>query len=156
MKLVGLVILGLVSGFGIMYAATYLITWLISLFVKTNAAAVHGSGGDAGIFIGLLVFFPIAFFIGSIVTGFFSYYEIDDKWGLPALAPGLYCGMLFVCVAGLSSLNDCLIGGDPVWHIAEALGIGFSVGLYWWLVSAGGIFLGYYLRERLVKWWYRD
>jgi hypothetical protein len=156
MKLIGLVILGLVSGFGITYAATYLIAWLLSLFLKTNGTASSGGGGDAGIFIGLLVFFPIAFFIGGIVTGYFSYYEIENKLGLPALAPGLYCGMLFVCVAGLSSLSDCLIGGDPIWHFAGALGIGFSVGLYWWLVSAGGVFLGYYLRERFAKWWYRD
>jgi hypothetical protein len=144
MKLAGLVILGLITS-GIIYWLLFML--LIKLF---------GHIGEEGILINILGVTPLALLIGSFPTGYFSYNDIENKWGLTSLAPGLYYGLLLMWVAGLSSLNDCLTGGDPIWHIAGALGIGLLIGLYWWLVSAGGVFLGYFLRERLVKWWYGD
>jgi hypothetical protein len=143
MKLVGLVILGLITS-GIIYWLLFML--LIKLF---------GHIGEEGILINVLGVTPLALLIGSFPTGYFSYYDIENKWGLTGLAPGLYYGLLLMCMAGFSSIMDCL-GGDPIWHIAGALGIGLLIGSYWYLASAGGVFLGYYLRERFAKWWYGD
>jgi hypothetical protein len=158
MKLVGLVFLGLVSGFAITYAAAYLIAWLLSLLIKTNGTAVSGGGGEAtGLLIGFLVVFPIAFFIGGIVTGYFSYHEIDNKWSLPLIAPALYSNVLFLCVVVAQIGIDAFVHNDTT-------GLGFLASLwvpvalcfYWYLASLAGVALGYYLRERIVKWWYGD
>jgi hypothetical protein len=156
MKLVGLVFLGLVSGFAITYAGAYLVTWLISLFLKTNGTASYGGGGEAGLMIGFLVIFPIAFFIGGIVTGYFSYYEIEDKRSLLLMAPALYVFLLAMGAALTGSLLHGFING---WSIGTFLydywGL-ILAGPLWYSASAGGVFLGYYLRERFAKWWYGD
>ena len=155
MKLVGLVFLGLVSGFGI----TYLLVWLLALLIGGGGTAGHGGGGDSGpgLLIGFLVVFPIAFFIGGIVTGYFSYYEIEDKWSLLWMAPALYVFLLAMGAALTGSLLHGFISNG--WSIGTFLydywGL-ILAGPLWYSASAGGVFLGYYLRERFAKWWYGD
>ena len=151
MKLVGLVFLGLIAS-GIAYALLFLLLGL----VFTNLAFTK-MDENLGLIMGFLVVLPLAFFIGSIVTGYFSYYDIEHKWSLLMMAPALYINMVWMGIAILGFLLDAFIGVNPPGpYFLRNILIPIAVGLYWYLASAGGVFLGYYLRERFAKWWYRD
>jgi hypothetical protein len=156
MKLIGLVFLGLVSGFAITYGGAFLIAWLLSLIPNGNVTAgAGGGGGEAGLLTGFLVVFPIAFFIGGIVTGYFSYNDIEDKWSLLFMAPALYVNLIWICVASVVFLLDRFIDVNPPGpYFLQTLLITIGMGLLWYVASAGGVFLGYFLRERFAKWWY--
>jgi hypothetical protein len=158
MKLVGLVILGIISGFAITYGGVYLIAWILSLFPGTHGTVISGSGeGGVGLMIGFLVVFPIAFFLGGIVTGYFSYYEIEEKSSLLLMAPALYVNLILMFVAGIGFFLNWFMGSnsrDP--YLTRTILIAIGMGLLWYVTSAGGVFLGYFLRERFAKWWYRD
>jgi hypothetical protein len=156
MKLIGLVFLGLVSGF----AVVFLIAWLPLFFITGGGTAGYGSSGDGGpgLLIGVLVVFPIAFFLGGMVTGYFSYYEIEDKWSLLFMAPALYVNLIWMGIAGISIFLELFMGSNDSGNFSFVMGLLFPIGmgLLWYIASAGGVFLGYYIREQLVKWWYRD
>jgi hypothetical protein len=160
MKLVGLVFLGLILGFAITYAGAYLIAWLVSFFINSNGTTIHESSGDGGpgLLIGFLVVFPIAFFIGGIVTGYFSYYDIEDKSSLLLMAPALYVNLVWVSIAVLQYLFEVFMDSNEksnVNFVNDFLSP-IGMGLLWYIASAGGVFLVYHIRELLVKWWYRD
>jgi len=148
MKRVGLVFLGLV--------ASAIAGWLLTpvyVMVFPDIEGCHAPPLSA-----LLILVPIAFLIGSIVTGYFSYHELEDKWGLIWMAPALYYNLLFVCVTGTLFLLDSFIGVNEPRNtdfLFEIL-IPFLIGLYWYLASLAGVILGYLLRERFARWWYGD
>jgi hypothetical protein len=145
MKLVGLVFLGLITSF--------IVYWLLfMLFMR-----FFGNIGEAGMLISFLVVIPLAFFIGSLPTGYFSYYDIEDKWTLLAIVPALYVYLLSISLALIGSLLHGFM--DNNWNIRSFLydywGL-ILMSLLWYVTSAGGVFLGYFLRERFAKWWYGD
>jgi hypothetical protein len=151
MKLVGLVFLGLIAS-GIAYALLFLLLGL----VFTNLVSTK-MDENVGMIMGFLVILPLAFFLGSIVTGYFSYYDIEHKWSLLAMAPVLYLELAGVCVSVVGFLLDRFIDVNPPGpHFLRNILFPIGLGLYWYSASAGGVFLGYYLRERFAKWWYRD
>lgn len=146
MKLVGLVFLGLVAS-----VVVYFLLFLLLTLVFRNIDE------QTGLLIVVFAVTPLAFFIGSIVTGYFSYYEIEDKWLLVWMAPALYLELLGLFGSGAAFLLDAFIGVNaPPPGSWRYLWVPIVMGLLWYIASAGGVFLGYLLRERLVKWWYGD
>ena len=146
MKLIGLVFLGLITSF--------IVYWLLfMLFMR-----FFGNIGEVGLLISTLVVTPLAFLIGSFPTGYFSYYDIENKWSLLSMAPALYLELVGVFVASVAFLLNAFMGNNDQGNIGilGTIAIAVAIGLYWYLASAGGVFLGYYLRERFAKWWYGD
>ena len=80
MKLVGLVFLG--------FIAIIIVGLLLDIVIVK--AFPHISGGCGYLWVPFLITMPIAFLVGSIVTGYFSYYELENKWKLLWMAPALY------------------------------------------------------------------
>jgi hypothetical protein len=128
MKLGGSVTLGIVVSFIFYYIIAF---WILA----DSPWGPQGTGGT--LWVAFLIVFPIALFLGSILTGILSYPSIDFKWELFYFAPGL-------CLAGL-----CIIAS-----LFSNLKIGASViimGLYWYLVSLAGTGIGYLLRSRIRR-----
>jgi hypothetical protein len=155
MKLVGLVFLGLVASI-VFYIPLFL---LLELIFDTAAGGPDALKVNEGLGMLLAVFavMPIAFFLGSIATGYFSFYDIENKWLLLWMAPALYIELAGVCFAVVGFLLDRFIDVNPpqpgfLWYLWFPI----LMGLCWYLASAGGVFFGYYLRERFAKWWYGD
>ncbi|MGD0785463.1 MAG: hypothetical protein ABR969_06595 [Sedimentisphaerales bacterium] len=148
MKLAGLVLLGLIASIALGAIPGFLI---MKAYPKT-------AGDDAYLWIPAFITMPIGFFLGSIVTGYFSYYEIEKKWKLIWLSPVLYILLLWTCRTGVVSLLDSFTGVNQSNQPASMVGllIPFLMGLLWFLSSLAGIGLGYFLRDRIVNWWYRD
>ncbi len=154
MKLVGLVILGLVSSF----AASVLLVMLLMLIAKTTGNTGSEKISEAaGMLISALVIAPLALLIGGFPTGYFSYYDIENRWLLLWMAPALYLELAGVCIAVVGFLLDRFIDVNPP-QPGFLLYLWFPIlmGLYWYTASAGGVLLGYFLRERFAKWWYGD
>jgi hypothetical protein len=143
MKLAGLVFLGMII--------SVVLWWATLTFLLRNI------GEGRGMLLSFLVIGPLSFLIGSIITGYFSYYDIEDKWSLLAIVPALYVYLLSIGAAFMGSLLHGFIKND--WSIRNFFydyqGL-FLMGLLWTVASAAGVFLGYFLRDRLVKWWYRN
>jgi hypothetical protein len=135
-----------------------LLVFLLTLLVKvTGSAGSEKISEGAGMLISVLVIAPLAFLIGSFITGYFSYYDIEHKWSLLWMAPALYLELAGVCLAVVKFLLDRFIDVNPLGpHFIQGLLMSVAGGLYWYLASAGGVFLGYFLRERFAKWWYGD
>jgi hypothetical protein len=155
MKLVGLVFLGLVAS----VVLCLLLSLLLELILNTVAGRPDAFKANEALAMLLAAFaiMPIAFFLGSMVTGYFSFYDIEHKWSLLAMAPVLYLELAGVCISVVGFLLDRFIDVNPpgpyfLRNILSAI----AIGLYWYSASAGGVFLGYYLRERFAKWWYGD
>ncbi len=148
MKLVGVVFLG--------FVASVVIGLLLEWVVLKVLPSIEGD--DAYLWIPLLITLPIAFLLGSIVTGYFGYYEVENKWRLVWMAPALYCNLTFIFVAGLQFALDRFIDVNDARNSGSFWGLWmpFLVGLYWYLASLGGVGLGYFVRGRIVRWWYGD
>jgi hypothetical protein len=150
MKLVGLVLLGLVVS-AALYFPVFL---LIGLILETMGFKFSESLGM------LLAFFaviPIAFLLGSIIPGYFSYYDIENKWSLTLMAPALYVNLLGICVFGVQFGLEVFMGDAPSrYGFLGGLLIPLGIGLLWYLPSLAGVFLGYYLRQRFAKWRFGD
>jgi hypothetical protein len=155
MKLVGLVILGLVASI-VFYIPLFLLLELILNTAAGRPDALKVNEG-LGMLLAAFAITPLAFFLGSMVTGYFSFYEIENKWLLLWMAPALYVELLGLCGFGVAFLLDRFIDVNPPGpHFLRGILFVILMGLYWYSASAGGVFLGYYLRERFAKWWYRD
>jgi hypothetical protein len=71
------------------------------------------------------------------------------------MAPALYVNLIWICVASVVFLLDRFIDVNPPGpYFLQTLLITIGMGLLWYVASAGGVFLGYFLRERFAKWWY--
>jgi hypothetical protein len=113
--------------------------------------------GEAAMLPGFLIVMPLSFLIGSLLTGYFSFYEIEDKWALLILPPALYTGLISMCVGGVAFLLDAFIDVNDRGHInLRNAGIAFLIGLFYYLSSLAGVAAGYFLRERIAKWYYGD
>jgi hypothetical protein len=146
MKLVGLVFLGLVAS-GVIYGL--LMFGIIKVFPSMN--------GEAGMLPGLFIVMPLSFLIGSFITGYFSFYELEDRWALLALPPALYSNLIWMSVAGIAFLLDAFINVNDRGHIRfRDAGMALLIGLFFYLASLAGVASGYFLRERFAKWWYGD
>ncbi len=148
MKLVGLVLLGLIASF---------VVWIpVNILLAVMLPADMGEGW--GLLLVVIAGVPISFFLGSMVTGYFSYYPIEDKWGLILMAPALYTNIIFFFVSMVQISLDSFIGVNAgegrrflldLWKFA-------LIGFLLYAASLGGVVLGYYLRGRIVRWWYGD
>jgi hypothetical protein len=156
MKRAGLVILGLIACIlvGILLCMIYQ-NILRSYFPKEECPNLYGKKG-LGIYI--LAIVPISLLFGSIVTGYFSCYDIGKKWSRFLMVPALYVNLLLMIMIARGFLMDALTGSYHMGHTHALRGILvlIAVTLYWYLASAAGVFLGYYLHERFAKWWYVD
>jgi hypothetical protein len=122
MKLSGSVTLGTVISFILYYI-------IALLYIDDNL------WGPAVLYSAFVIVFPIALFLGSVLTGILSYPSIDFKWELFYFAPGLYLG-------GLCIVGSLFIDFDMVIYV-------IIMGLYWYMVSLAGTGLGYLLRSRI-------
>jgi putative Mn2+ efflux pump MntP len=146
MKLVGLVFLGLIAS-----GAVYL---LIGFGIARIFPAMDENVLMLGAF---LILMPVSFFIGSLLTGYFSYYEIEDKWALLILPPALYIFLIWTCGGAVVFLLDAFIDVNDRGHInLRNAGIALLIGLFYYLSSLAGVAAGYFLRERIAKWYYGD
>jgi hypothetical protein len=82
--------------------------------------------------ISFLVILPSSFLLGGIVTGFLSCRNLETKWLMFVIAPGLYIGILLACT---------------MWGI---LIIPLS-----YLPSLAGVGLGYLLRAGISRFIFR-
>jgi len=126
MKLSGLVILGIV--------ATSIIAIPIEKLFIVFFPHLKTSD-DAYLWVPLFVILPLASFFGSLFTGFFCYYIVENKLTILLLSPGIYLALLL----GLENWNWMFI----------------LLVLYWYLMSLAGVGLGYFARSLLVRWWYK-
>jgi MFS family permease len=146
MKLVGLVFLGLIAS-----VVVYIPLFMLLTTVFSNIDE------QRGILIVAFAVTPFAFLIGSMITGYFSYYDIEDKWLLVWMAPALYLELLGLFGSGVAFLLDAFIGVNaPPPGSWRYLWVPVVMGLLWYIASTAGVFLGYLLRQRIVKWWYGD
>jgi hypothetical protein len=147
MKLVGLVFLG--------FIAIIIVGLLLDIVIAKVFPRI--SGDDGYLWVAFLITMPVAFLVGSIVTGYFSYYELENKWALLWMAPALYWNVLFMCVAGIQFLLDSFISVNPrTTGFLYGTLLPLLIGLYWYLASLAGVILGYFTRGRIVRWWYGD
>jgi hypothetical protein len=153
MKLVGLVILGIASSVA---AGILMVILLLLLAAATgNTGPVPVGEGPLLLLIGLLVLSPLSFFLGGIVTGYFSYYDIENKLSLLLMAPALYFNILWMSIAILDFLMSVFISNNTlsIYSYLREISIPVAIGLLWYAVSAAGVFLGYNLREYVAKRW---
>ena len=143
MKLVGLVFLGLV--------ASVIISQILVLLIMKTCPAMSG-GGDAYMWVPILITVPVALIMGSFFTGYFSYDELDSKWALLWLAPGLYSNILFMCMVGISFFFEWFASGKTLTSVVlNGIFIPLLIGLYWYLASLAGVGLGYFLKGRITR-----
>ncbi len=161
MKRVGLVFLGLIASAVFYLPVSILVVIVLSIIDKVGGFLP----GDFAVNIGegvmflltIFVIVPISFLFGSMITGYFSYYEIEDKRSLPLMAPALYLNLSWMGAAGVRLGLDAFIGVNPPRPgFVTSLLASAAIGLLWYLASWAGVVLGYYLRERFTKWWYGD
>ena len=136
MKKVGLVFLG--------FIASVIAAALACLLASVIFPNVRGE-----VEVPLIVMFviiPIGFFIGSSVTGFLGYNEMDDRSDFLWMSPALYCDLI-VAVVFLSNLLACANTSYPLFW--RGVWVFIAIGVWWYIVSLAGIELGYNIRERL-------
>jgi hypothetical protein len=148
MKLAGLVFLGLIASI-----AFSVIPGFVIMKVWPNIKV-----DETYLWIPAFITMPIGFFFGSIVTGYFSYYEIEKKWKLIWLSPILYLILFWIIRSIVEYSLDSFTGvnkSDQPFSKTGSL-IAFLMFLLWFLSSLAGIGTGYFLREKIVNWWYGD
>ncbi len=146
MKLIGLIFLGLIAS-SIVYALLFM------LFIK-----LFSNIGEAGLLITVLIITPLSFLIGSFPTGYFSYYDIEEKRSLLLMVPALYFNLVWMIAFSVMFLVNAFVGVNepPRYGFIIGLLIPAGIGLLWYLASLAGVMLGYFLRDRYAKWWYGD
>ena len=154
MKLIGLVFLGIIAS----VAFCFLVSMLVAMALKTLPGDLGFAIGEGiGYLLAIFVIMPISFLFGSILTGYFSYYEIEDKRPLLFMAPALYVNLIWMGVAGVRFALYAFIGVDsPRLGFVATILIPVAIALLWHLASWAGVLLGYCLRERFAKWRYGE
>jgi hypothetical protein len=125
LKLAGIVFLGVIA----CLLTTLLITFTLSPVMGSN---------DRNMWIVFFIILPVGFFFGSIVTGYFSYYNINTRWSLLWLTPGLYCIFWMFVIS---------FEGAAGWLFLLVI-------LCYYLASLAGVWLGYGIRRQIAHWWY--
>jgi hypothetical protein len=127
MKLAGAILLGIIASV------------FIGVFLSVIAEEVMPSHGEAEFLIQrTFIVSLISFFAGSIVTGYFCYYALEHKRNLVWMPPGLYSVWLMLMQVE---------GGKGIWLF-------FLMCLLWYLSSLAGVAAGYFLRYKIICWWY--
>ncbi len=136
MKLAAFVVLGLVVTFAVY---SLIVFWILHTYLP---GFERGGCGNLGVC--FLFVLPSSLLLGSILTGFLSYTEMNTKWGLIAIAPGLWLVLLF----GTCFCPDALISISPSdgGTLSSTL-LALLYGLFLYLVSLGAVALGYLLRS---------
>ena len=86
MKLIGLVFLGLIASAVFYFPVFILVAIFFSIIDKVGGFLLGDFAanlGEGGLLLAIFVVAPITFLLGSMITGYFSYYEIEDKRSLP-------------------------------------------------------------------------
>ena len=124
--LVGLVVLGLAVAISLYHIIVFgILGILLPGYTQTEST----------LWVSLFIVAPISVLLGSIVTGYFAYPRIDKKWKLMVTTPGLYFGGLFIVIM----LRSTIIVGALI------------TGLFWYLVSLGGVKFGLFLRSYIIR-----
>jgi hypothetical protein len=157
MKRVGLVFLGLIASAVFYFLVCILFEIVFEVLGPLLSDFTDNIGDAAAYFLVFIVVIPISFLFGSMITGYFSYYEIEDKRSLPLMAPALYVNLLLIGMAAVQFGLDAFMEVNPPGPgFVTGLLIFAAIGLLWYLTSWAGVVLGYYLRERFVRWYYGD
>ena len=136
MKLAAFVVLGLVVTFTVYFLVVF---WILHTYLPRFE---RGGCGNLGVC--LLFVMPFSLLLGSILTGFLSYTEMNTKWGLIAIAPGLWLVLVF----GTCLCPDALISVSPSnGSTSSSALLAVLYGLFLYLVSLGTVALGYFLRS---------
>ncbi|MHC4790652.1 MAG: hypothetical protein ACYS8Y_04300 [Planctomycetota bacterium] len=125
MKLAGFVVLGIVVSI-IVY---YLVVFVTIFWLEESLPFLSGEP-EASLWFPFLVILPFSLLLGGMVTGFLSCPELNTRWGLLGIAPGLYLGLLTF----------------SLFFVERAV----YVLLFWfflYVVSLAGAGLGYFLRN---------
>ena len=156
MKLIGLVFLGLIAS-AVFYFPVFILVAIVLKVVEVLLGDFAANISEGGLLLAIFVVVPITFLLGSMITGYFSYYEIENKRSLPLMAPALYLNLSWMGAAAVRFALDAFIGVNPPGPgFVTGLLTSAAMGLLWYLASWAGVVLGYYLRERFAKWWYGD
>lgn len=83
MKLFSFVLLGIGVSVGVYVFA---LNCVESVYPDLQACELMG--------IGILIILPFSVLVGGIVTGFLSCGNLETKWGMFGIAPGLYIGIV--------------------------------------------------------------
>jgi hypothetical protein len=151
MKLMGLVFLGIIAS-----VVVYFLVFMLVAKVLMGDLAV-GIGEGVGWLLAVFIIWPIAFLTGSILTGYFSYYEIENKRPLLFMAPALYVNLVWMGLAAVRFALGAFVGvNSPRPGFVTGILAPVAIALLWYLASWAGVLLGYCLRERFAKWWFGD
>lgn len=147
MKKIGIVFLGFVT----IVIISVLVAMALDKFFP------HSADDRSSFLIAFLIVMPIIFLMGSVVTGYFSYYQVESKWELIWLAPILYFNLMYIGVTFVGFLLNLFVGAyEPSNAGFLSWFFGVLTGLYWYLASLAGVILGYFLRDLILRWWYGD
>ena len=107
------------------------------------------SGEFSGMYIGIVTVIPVLIFLGSLLTGFLIEPSLEKSW----LAFLFYSpGMFFVGILIFMSFTCLWEPHIDIWLLKMYGGI-----IVAWLFSSFlGVALGYFIRERIARWWYSD
>ncbi len=93
-----------------------------------------------------LIFFPVAFFLASLVTGFLAQPYIGKSFGeILFISPGLYCVLL-----GSMLLLHFFYSADSMKMDVLLIAAWIGVGLLSITTSALGVLVGYILRVKIA------
>jgi hypothetical protein len=130
MKLAVFVVLGLV--------ASFIVGVLLDAMIEKTFP--NRPTGDYPSLTTLLVLVPVAFLIGSIITGFLSRPILNSKWGLLGIIPSFYFILLLMFTGFFNGKASLSI-----------LGFYFLIALSWYLASLAGVALGCFLRVLITS-----
>jgi hypothetical protein len=150
-KSIGFIILSLIACFlvGIFLCMIYQ-NILRSYFPENECPNLYGKKG-LGIY--LLAIVPSSLLFGSVVTGYFSCYDIGKKKLRFLMVPALYVNLFLMIMIARAFLIDAFTGSKHMGHTGAIRGILvlIAVALYWYLASLAGVSLGYFIRKRFAK-----
>jgi hypothetical protein len=126
---------------GSMVAAV--IYWMLLFGVLEPIRSRSGRSPEAYLGVAFGVMMPVAFFLGSSLTGYLSRFHLRTWFGLIVVSPGLYPSlfMITVNVVMVYIVKDASL---PFTDSVVLLGVFLS----WFLSSWAGVWLGCFLRSR--------
>ena len=99
----------------------------------------HQGGGSPESYLGIafIAVLPICLFIGSFVSGYFGQPYINNPYLFIVLCPGIYAGIYVLATSGgtIEGFLEFMIKCSSVWVISSIV----------------GMYLGKYLRAKIIK-----
>ena len=124
MKVFSFVLLGISASVGVYLLA---MKWILSAYPHL---------GGCGMVAPFLILIPSSMLAGGMVTGLLSRGNLETKWMLFGIAPGLYIGI------------SCAVPNLTIGLFGYAL----LISIYCYLLSLAGVGLGYLLRAGISRW----